>query len=249
MNKNHKHVVLFLSDKSTLYIVEQYEKLVSAQNKNTDVFYLYHNKTENLPENLPEKNLFVFTDAVLHELGYIPVKNSLLPGSSHFPLLQFFRKNPQFAYYWLIEDDVAFSGDWSVLFDAFSKNRADFISTTIRKYEEEPYWSWWWSLRSPEKLTRYDCVRSFNPICRLSNAALHCLDNALQNEWAGHHEVTIPTIMQYNGMKIIDMGAAGSFTPRTFKNLFYTLETMWWQSIRAVERKNCLYHPIKEPKN
>jgi hypothetical protein len=101
-----------------------------------------HSITENLPENLPKENLFVFTDVVLHELGYIPVKNSLLPGSSHFPLLQFFRENSQFAYYWLIEDDVAFSGDWSVLFDAFSKNRADFISTTIRKYEEEPYWSW-----------------------------------------------------------------------------------------------------------
>jgi hypothetical protein len=32
------------------------------------------------------------------------------------------------------------------------------------------------------------------------------LDNALQNGWVGHHEVTIPTIMQHNRMKIVDMG-------------------------------------------
>jgi hypothetical protein len=238
--------VLFLSNKWDGHTTERFEHLRQAENRRRTVIYLYHAQEGAVPQAVQRRQHFTFSNAVLHELGYTPLENSLLPGSNHFPLLKFYLENPRCDYYWLVEDDVCFTGDWRVFFDAFQRCQSDFASSYIEKYEEDPYWYWWWSLRSPAPLGKYDRVCSFNPVYRLSHKALQCLDNALKSGWSGHHEVTIPTILYNNGLSMMDMGWTGSFTPRRFKNRFYIPESMWYEPVVLGDRENTLYHPVKQ---
>lgn len=90
-----------------------------------DVFFAYHQHEDRLPNALEELNTFSFTNSILHELGYSPIEERLLPGSNHFPLLKFYREHPDYDYYWMVEDDVRFSGDWN-----------DVISTSMCKFTD-----------------------------------------------------------------------------------------------------------------
>jgi hypothetical protein len=226
--------------------MENYSAVREAESAGIDVFFLYHAQDNAVPEAIEKQRHFIFSDDVLHELGYTPLRESLLPGSNHFPLLKFYLENPQYDYYWLVEDDVYFTGDWNTFFDAFRRLKSDFVSSRIRKYEEEPYWYWWRSLRCPVAISKENLVCSFNPVYRLSHSALDCLDLFLKSAWGGHHEAVIPTVLYYRGLSLMDMGGTGSFTPRNFKNRFYIPESMWYLPIPLGDRRNTLYHPIKE---
>jgi len=76
---------------------------------------LYHQKGSEVSDKLLKLNNYIFTDDILYDLNYLPISNSLMPGSNHFPLLKFFTDNPQFDFYWYIESDVVFNGDWEYL--------------------------------------------------------------------------------------------------------------------------------------
>lgn len=243
---NHPgQAVLFLSNKSSDFVLENYHHVKKAESEHTDVCYLYHSQEEILPEVIQKEKHFIFTDRILQDMGYKPLGDKLLPGNNHFPLLKFYLENPQYDYYWNIEDDVFFTGDWNCLFDTFKQDKSDFIAAYMETYEEDPGWYWWFSLKTPEPETTAK-VCSFNPVYRLSNRALKCLDEALKNGWSGHHEVSIPTILYNKGYKLKDMGGTGSFVPFFLKNRFYTRETHHFLPVKMGEQPNKIYHPIKE---
>lgn len=215
---------------------------------NMDVFFLYHNCNNSIPKKIKRFNLFVFTNSILHELGYKALEGNLTPGNNHFPFLKFYLNNKYYDYYWLVEDDVYFSGEWFHFFNTFNNDESDYITTNIHMFAEESNWYWWHSLKSPILLGNNNKVRSFNPLYRLSNRALDCLDKALKNGWQGHHEVVIPTLLYNEGYRLTDMGGTGSFVPESYKNKFYSSETWNFLPIDLGEKTNYLYHPIKEKK-
>jgi hypothetical protein len=244
-----KQAILILSDKSSEWIIQNYNKIKGSVSEDYDVFFLYHQRNNYSPDEVKNINHFVFTDEILSELKYKPLTNSLIPGSNHFPLLKFYLQNPHYDYYWNIEDDVCFQGNWSNLFDAFVDYEADFISSQIASFDELPNWYWWFSLNSNgQDIPMKNKVRSFNPIYRLSNRALALLDHSLQNGWSGHHEVVIPTLLFHNNLKISDFGGVGSFVPKGNENKFYNDESMSYLPIEMGVVENQLYHPIKEKK-
>ncbi|MFL6597452.1 MAG: DUF3405 domain-containing protein [Chthoniobacterales bacterium] len=65
---------------------------------------------------------------------------TLVPGHVGFPVLQFFCDNRDFDYYWAIECDVRFSGDWFFFFHSFKEANHDFLACHIRDYVDEPDW-------------------------------------------------------------------------------------------------------------
>jgi len=248
MNKNtNDQAILFLSDKSSEYIVNNYNLLKNAAPENSKVYFMYHKKNTNLPAIIQNLEHFVFTNKILEELCYSPIDRCLVPGSNHYPMLKFYLQNPQYDYYWNIEDDVYFHGDWHYLFESFCNSSADFISSHIETYNEAPHWYWWNTLVADgEEISVESRVRSFNPIYRLSNKALELINKSLLNGWSGHHEVLIPTLLYKNGYEIIDMGGTGSFVPNGSENRFYTNESMSDLPIELGNAKNRIYHPIKE---
>ena len=182
------------------------------------------------------------------DLGYPTFHpNTLVPGSSHFHIMDFFRKN-HYAYYWNIEYDVRFTGDWEKFFKYFNGGDEDFVSSHIRFYEEEPEWWWWPELKcgapasTPCGAPVSRKVRSFDPIYRLSHRALELIDAGHKAGWSGHNECLIPTILFNNGMTLRDFGGTGSFVRPEDKERFYLDGSDWRMLDGTLACKDKLHH-------
>lgn len=257
--KKKKQVFLLLCDKTTDSLIELYKTIHSAADEIGDTFILYHQKDKSIPNRMKQLKYFAFTDSIITQGNYLPIGFNLIPGNNHFPLLQFYISNPMYDYYWCIEEDVRFSGNWTYFFKTISSMSQDFISSHIRTSLEEPHWPWWHTLAHPYTFISFENrLRSFNPIYRITNRALAFIHQALLIHWCGHHEVLLPTLLHKERFKIADFGGSGKFVLPKFKNKFYIDSTSneqgilndgtmrWRPTFPAIgSLKNKLYHPIK----
>jgi hypothetical protein len=250
---------LLLCDKTTDAVIRSYQDIYKATQEMGDSFVLYHQKESRLPDELKSVNHFAFTDSVITRNNYLPIGFNLIPGNNHFPVLSFFLQHPTYDYYWCIEEDVKFNGSWTYFFKFFSLVSKDFITSHIRTPEEEPDWYWWNTLAHPYTIIPLEKrLRSFNPIYRISRAALELIHKALISHWCGHHEVLLATLLKQSGFDIMDFGGTGKFVQSGFENKFYMASTpskegvlsdgtMRWRPVfnTVGELKDKLYHPIK----
>ena len=241
-------VILIATHGACKNLFDTYSRISSATSTYAETYILYHKKNNYLREGLNELNTHVFTDEILYNLNYTPLTNTLIPGNNHFSLLHFFLNYPNYKFYWYLEDDVDFNGSWDYMFNIFSKFKHDFISSYIDIFKNSPEWRWWDTLKcSKGCISIDDRVKSFNPIYRISFQALSFIDQRLKNGYCGHHEVLLPSLLNYHNFKIMDFGGEGCFVPPSFKNMFYTDETFRWRP--AFEKlgtlTNMIYHPIK----
>ena len=246
-----KQAVLYLTNKSNEWTLSAFHALEQSLQGKADVYFAYHQQGDVLPVSLHSvDNLFVFTSDVLNELGYTPIeKGKLVPGSNHFPLLKFYKENQGYDYYWLVEDDVRFSGDWKDFFNSFASSTSDFLSSVIETKAENPNWYWWTSLKAGnEVIAEEKLLKSFNPIYRLSRQALACIDAYLRIGWIGHHEVLLPTLLYNKGFLVEDFGDEGAFVCPENKAKFYNDTSMRIAPVLPDDRKNYLFHPVKEEK-
>ena len=246
-----KQAVLYLTNKSNEWTLSSFHALEQSLQGKADVYFAYHQQGDVLPVSLQNiENLFVFTSDVLKELGYTPIeRGKLVPGSNHFPLLKFFKENQCYDYYWLVEDDVRFSGDWKDFFDSFASSTSDFLSSVIETKAENPTWYWWTSLKTGnEVIAEEKLLKSFNPIYRLSSQALACIDAHLRIGWMGHYEVLLPTLLYNKGFLLEDFGGEGTFVRPENNAKFYDDTSMRIAPVLPDDRKNYLFHPVKEEK-
>lgn len=242
----HKQAFLIVTQNPSKHVFRLYNKIKSAVAGNGDVFLLHHNNS-NTEVNFPDGvNVSTFTNNVLKDLQYKPIRTKLVPGSNHFPVLQFFLANNHYDYYWCIEDDVEFNGKWGDLFDAVAPANYDLITSHLRRYSDIPNWFWWDSYRIPgEDFEPENLVSSFNPIYRISNKALAYIDTHLKKGYRGHHEVLLPSILLRGGFSIADFGTEENHIAPHLS--FCTLQTMRWLPVFLFvgNNKNKLYHPVK----
>lgn len=246
-----KQAVLYLTTKSNEWTLSSFHTLDQSLQGKADVYFAYHQQGDVLPVSLQNiENLFVFTSDVLNELGYTPIeKGKLVPGSNHFPLLKFFKENQCYDYYWLVEDDVRFSGEWKDFFGSFASCTSDFLSSVIETKAENPTWYWWTSLKTGnEVIAEEKLLKSFNPIYRLSSQALVCIDAHLRIGWMGHYEVLLPTLLYNKGFLLEDFGGEGTFVRPENNAKFYDDTSMRIAPVLPDDRKNYLFHPVKEEK-
>ena len=227
--------------------VRHYDKLRKAAESYGDVFILFHAKKAAIPKRHSSLPIITFTEDLLKDLNYTPILNSIVPGSNHFPVMDFYLKHPDYAYYWCIENDVDFNGQWDFFFKSVLKNSiSDFISSHIRRYSKSPHWHWWDTFYSPkEDIPTENLFRSFNPIYKLSNRALKYLDTCLKNGYVGHHEVLFPTLLINSGFLVEDFSSTNNNVTANLN--FCTLQTMRWKPIVLFmgNQRNKLFHPIK----
>jgi hypothetical protein len=208
------------------------------------------------------KRHHLFDEASLFKLSYPQMPGRRLNFHAHFPVLDFYRAHPEYDYYWAVEYDVRYSGEWDQFFASFLDFNHDLITAHIRRYRQENRWCWWNTLQHSSKvIAREKYLRSLNVIYRLSSKALAYLHSAQTDGWRGHPEATIPTLLLEAGFRLLDMGGKGEFTPPELRNRFYTswttasgrfspFGTLRDRPVRARlgRSPNKLYHPIK-PKN
>lgn len=254
--------ILFLTDKTDKATQGAYLNLKEQSSKLANIFCLYHNKGKALPPEIAYLKPIAFNTSILKNLGFKGIYNKIVPGSNHFPLFQFYNENPTYKYYWFIEDDVRFNGNWDNFFSYFSKHdiASDLLTSHVRDYNEEPDWHWWEAINNSSgiRLPNKYRIRSFNPIFRISNQALAYLQKAFLSGWSGHHEITLPTLLNYKGFKINDFGGSGKYVLDGLQNKFYQsalpdsfgeLKTGSMRFRPAIDIKEInnefLYHPIK----
>jgi len=187
-----------------------------------DSFILYHRRSGRpVPRAVLRRPHYVVDDDRLEKLGYYEPSFSLIPGRTHFPLLCFRQDHP-YLFYWFIEYDVRFRGAWGDLFRHFEDSNEDLLTCHLRRYADEPAWSWWSSMsHENETIPPRDYVRSFNTVCRFSGRALEHVDQMHQAGWRGHQEVLVPTLLQRDGFRIRDLGGRGEFVAPGDRDRFY----------------------------
>jgi hypothetical protein len=159
---------------------------------------------------------FTYSKQTLSQLPYTRQLDGIdwntMIGRHDRPIIWHRMRFPHFERYWVIEDDVRYSGDWRELFDDLDRSEADLLMTTIQALEENPTWGWWKSLLSPTGEPSL-ALKGFGPFCRLSGRLLAALDAAYRDGWRGHFEATWPTVAAANKLLVEDVGGRGSFTP------------------------------------
>lgn len=88
-------------------------------------------------------------------------------------------------------------------FDHFEQSNAELLAAAIRRGTVQPDWYYWPSLQVPEGLERpelAELIACFLPLARISNRGLREIDQAYRAGWAGHSEVTWPTILNRAGI-------------------------------------------------
>lgn len=247
----NRQVILLLSNISSDTVIETFNDISRATQHFADTILVYHQKNKSIPESIKILNNYIFTDDIFDELPYIPLKQrSIIPGCDHFPLLKFYLDNPDYDYYWSLEDDVRFRGNWAELFETFRYDNSDLISAFINEFNNEPNWPWWNTFGNINGKTIQigQRLKAFNPIRRVSRRGMLCLHNYLSDGWYGHLEVLMPTLFKHEGFKITDFGGNGPFVPKGFENKFYDESCHSYIPVKFGDRLNYIYHPIKSIK-
>lgn len=180
----------------------------------------------------------------------------LIPGHCDVPILKFFRENKLYDRYWLVEDDVDYNGDISVLINELATFSEDLICTHVQKGWHD--WTYNHTLRcgSSPRPRAEETLLCFLPLFTISRAGLAAVDQAYRDGWSGHHEQVWPTVMKTAGLSIRDIGGDGEFVDPKYRNRFYLggpghkankvgtfVPTP--PRLRVGWRKNTLYHPVK----
>jgi len=186
------------------------------------------------------------------------IGNHVVPGNEHLVVLDFYRNYPGFEYYWFIEYDVVFTGNWAVLIDAVQEDSVDLLAGHIRSLHEEPEWAWWETLDLPGcSLPRSDWLRTFGPIYRISRHGLQVLNDHVKMGWSGHFEGLIPCVMRSASLSIGDLGGTGLWTPKQRRHQFYSSFSSAAGFLNAGTlrarpahylprlRRNTIFHPVK----
>ncbi|HPK22230.1 MAG TPA: glycosyltransferase [Smithella sp.] len=258
MRRKTNQAFLFFSHLSSEIIIREFNHIRRAVCDMGTAFFLYDTTGKDVPEKIKKLSPYLYSDQCLCDLGYPVIGKKMIPGHAHFPLFKFYLDHPDFDYYWFIEYDVRFTGPWRSFFESFLVHDADFLTSHIRSYAEERSWPWW-ALKHPRQHIPLDKrLRSFNPLYRISRAALSFLHDAFRNGWCGHHEVALPTLLHQKGFTVREISGRGKYTIPGMENRFYAMSapnvkgdlsgtSMKYRpsSWRCGREENKLYHPVK----
>lgn len=242
-----RHAIIFVTTYVEMSVLERFRRIRVAAREFADTFLLIDahksHVTPEIPDTMEDGTHICFKWENIKILGLRPLyKDKIIPGSNHFILLWFKTQYPQYDYYWNIEYDVEYSGDWKDFFNKIKHIESDFLSTCIRYGIDNQGWYWLGAYWAPNTFVHpLKRVCSFNPIYRLSSRAVDFLIHFQREGAIGHHEVLMPTALFYNGFSIIDMGGDGKFVPKGIVNCVYT-EFPYQQ-----EKGSMRYRPVFEP--
>lgn len=208
-----------------------------------------------------EIDQYVFGPDAVDTLGY-PHKGAarpfhLIPGNCDLLSVLFRKARPDYAQYWVIEDDVEYSGDAYALYAGLAGREGDLLATHLANGFDD--WTYASMLRSPDgAMPSAHSWLVFLTFFRISGRALDTIDRYYREGWNGHSENMWATILKHAGMSVVDIGGNGKYVAEQDRNLRYhglpdnrfnkggSFGTMNIR-LRAGRRKDVLWHPVKPP--
>jgi hypothetical protein len=184
-----------------------------------------------------------------------------LPGNEDLNFLIFYDRYPGYDYYWGIEYDVHYQGNWRFFFERFAASTADLIGTTLYRASATPNKILHPLLRAPDGSAPNlaNVARGLYPVFRLSKRAAQTITDEYKNGWSGHYELAWGAIARLHNLEIEDIGGNGEYVKPHNRNAFYfncygtyTLSpgTFVFRPpfAKVLPYENTLWHPVK-PKN
>lgn len=251
--------ILFICHIMNEDMIHRFLQIASNIDEIFELYWMMDTKGLPLPKNHNDINFFPFTLDDLNSMDYKAYGNRIYENVNFIPQY-FYIKHSEFDYYWVIEYDVLYTGNWNELFISFIDNKSDFIASHVEKFNQfNMNWEWWQDFQRDNKISirKEDCLKSFNPIHRISNKALRFMDKELRKWNPAHCETTEVTLLYYGGFKIEDLGGTGEFVPKGRENKYYVngawinsgtmryLPPYLKEEIYALQVKDKLFHPIK----
>jgi hypothetical protein len=243
----------------------RFERIRREAGELADCWILFHEpadpKVRAAVAAYPEARFFE-DQALQRALGFpYFTHDRIVPGSAHYPTLEFSRGRTYDAY-WLIESDVEYSGNWGELIARFAATSAHFVACHLKPYADTERVPWWERLSIPPDVP--DAASSsedwrtfaFLPVARFSAQALRTVDEAHQAGWRGHNEVLIASVLRRAGLEIADFNQFGTLYHPFERRLpgrdrhAHTGTMRWRPAISLNEfarflKPDTLYHPIK----
>ena len=262
--------VVYMSHRTTFDAMNRFATIVEQAGSSVVPYLLLDKRAPGIVEgwadfvterNLARVNILHFDiDAVAQNLGIALMSaGSMVPGCCHFPLM-WLGSVASHNHYWLIEDDVLFTGDWGKLFCRGQDVSADLICCHLTTFNELPNWYWWPSLHVPvhaihAKPPSSFVLKGYLPLCRISSIALQRVLAGHREGWSGHSEALVPSILRYFGLQILDINALSNEPLYTSGAIMNgegpsMLSTMRWRppietnEIQAATAP-LLFHPVK----
>ncbi len=211
-----------------------------------------HARRVELPEHF---RVFRFSARDLKALPYPAKERAVRSYNVDLFVITFFLGAPAYDRYWVVEYDMRFSGSWATLLSAFAGNDADLLATTVFRRADCPAWENFRGVSTPG-LDPSGWLAAFLPFYRISHRALEALHAAYCAGWAGHCEVTIPSLVAARGWRVEDLGGDGPFTAAENRHRFYRNTpanddrapgTLVFRPVRSEpgDEPDMLWHPVK----
>lgn len=258
-----KEIIFFVTHIFNKEIENRYIKLKSELGDKYDICITGTNT-----KAIPHKYLWEFIEIKMEEFyntgGEIFWTGGYLWNCHLTPYL-LKKSKPNYIYYWFIEFDVIFTGNWNFVFDKLQKDNSDLVCTHIYNYTDDLkinklFWEnsnfiFWKSLVLPTKYEHVEKVRAFLPFYRISSRWIDVIEKIINEKWIWHFEILLPTALVINKMSISQFWWYSlRYTPKSRRGLFYRTYPadayIWEFRYRPPHllylKKNCLYHPVKK---
>lgn len=245
-------------------IQKVFERLRREAPADHDVrFLLSTNSRETAPDLVADQVECIIVDDLFQQ--HYPEKCHAdawyIAGNLDLVFLEFRRRLPDYDFYWFVEYDVHYEGNWSRFFEHFRHRTAGLLGTTLQYIDKMPHKLNTLSyprLLVPETMAwnKSLMIKGFFPICRVSASLLDTLHRAYQAGLGGHYEIMMPTVAVLHGMGVEDVGGDGPFVQDDNRNRFYFANGASYTHspgnfvfrpdiTKVLPRQDTLWHPVK----
>lgn len=192
--------------------------------------------------------------ATLKHTARSVIGDRIVPGNCHLRSIDYYRRFPDYRFYWFVEYDVVYTGDWGAFIASFAGDESDLLASLVRTLADEPDWNWRSAFSTAaDELPEEQWVLAFLPIHRISARGLATVAAKVRDGWVGHFEVVLPSALGHAGLRLADLGGSGAWTPRDrvhrhyvdWPGLPYAGTVRYRPPIRLRPIRNMLYHPCK----
>lgn len=247
-----KTAIIFLSHLFSPSIQRRFKRLCTETSSDYDVFWLFDSTGSISPPSFKSDNLLTFDLDDLKRLNYPFVINNIINGNAHIPVILFsltnFSIKLSYSAFWIVEYDVVFNGSWKTFFHNTEEDESDFLTAAIRSNVDQPHWPHWNTFVPPSNTNPQRLLASFNPIYRISRAALQHINEAHRAGCRGDYEVVIPTLLHDAGFEIADLDKDGTFGSSCLNTSLCIRDVTHCYRppmLRPGPLRDMIYHPVK----
>lgn len=239
--------ILYVSHLVTPGTLWNYFQIRRAVGDEYDIYWVYEGSSARRWLSRLPIEAFDLTDDLLESWRPLMNGNGIVPGNGHIPTIAFAHRH-KYDYYWFIEYDIRYTGDWWSVFDLSRDSEADLIGPVVEAPFSDESWDHWESINLPYS----ELARSFAPVRRVSHRLLEHVTDVITSGYWAHHETLLPSACWNEDWPMVDLNelamnqrGAPLYSTASDADAPSTLDYRPVTSTTCHAKRDRLYHPVK----